>query len=89
MGIREVGCDKGVKVDMIKDCKVRVENCGVKLVKCSVKMARLPSKKWFYPTQDSEISSSSQFRKFSSPGTMQRLKLIQEKVIINFLNPGK
>ena len=135
MGISEVGCDKGVKVDMIKDCMVRVENCGVKLVKCSVKMARLPKRKsllakerksgtkfkvklnqtkqgsslnctamtytttsvaararekWFYPrhrifpqmkTQDNEISSSSQFKKFSSPGTIQRLKLIQDKAI--------
>jgi len=45
MGLVGVSCNKGVDVDRIKDCLVKVVNCGVKPVKCSVTVIRLPHRK--------------------------------------------
>jgi len=45
MGLTDVRSQKGVEIDLIKDCIVMVENCGVKLVKCKIKMRKMPRRK--------------------------------------------
>ena len=45
MGLTGVRGYKGVDIDLIKDCTVKVENCGVKLVKCKVKMKKMRRRK--------------------------------------------